>query len=58
MLPVASCRLGELINFSVELHRRGGKLVLKCQGDVVRTEPRVTDFGVAVRIIDSAMVMV
>jgi hypothetical protein len=53
----ASCALGELINFSVELHRREGKLVLKCRGDVVRTEPRNSEFGVAVRIIDSAMVM-
>jgi hypothetical protein len=57
MTPEAICALGDLICFSVELHRREGKLVLKCRGDVVRTEPRASEFGVAVRIIDSAMVM-
>jgi hypothetical protein len=58
MTSEAICALGELINFSVELRRREGTMVLKCQGDVVRTEPRASEFGVAVRIVDSAMVMI
>ena len=51
------CAPGELIDFSVELKRPGGKMMLKCQGDVVRTESRATDMGVAVRIVDSAMMI-
>ena len=51
----SSCTLGELISFSVELKRPGGTMMLKCQGDVVRTEPRATEIGVAVKIIESAM---
>ena len=47
--------LGELINFSVELKRPEGRMMLKCQGDVVRTEPRAAELGVAVKIIESAM---
>ena len=49
------CVLGELISFSVELKRPEGRMMLKCQGDVVRAEPRATDIGVAVKIIESAM---
>ena len=49
------CALGELIKFSVELKRREGRMMLRCQGDVVRTEPRAIDMGVAVRIVESAM---
>ena len=51
------CAPGDLINFSVELKRPKGRLVLKCQGDVVRMEPRATEIGVAVKIVDSAMVI-
>ena len=49
------CALGDLISFSVELKRPEGRMVLKCQGDVVRTEPRAAELGVAVKIIESAM---
>ena len=49
------CALGELINFSVELKRPEGKMMLRCQGDVVRTETRAAEIGVAVKIIESAM---
>ena len=52
------CAPGDLINFSVELKRPGGKMMLKCQGDVVRTEPRATEIGVAVKIVESAMELV
>ena len=52
------CALGELISFSVELKRPEARLMLKCQGDVVRTEPRSGMLGVAVRITDSTMKLV
>ena len=52
------CALGELISFSVELKRPEGRLMLKCQGDVVRTEPRSGMLGVAVRITNSTMKLV
>lgn len=49
------CVPGELISFSVELKRPGGTVMLKCQGGVVRTEPRATEIGVGVKFIESAM---
>jgi hypothetical protein len=49
------CAPGELISFSVELKRPEGRMKLKCQGDVVRTELRNGEMGVAVKIIDSKM---
>ena len=51
----ASCAPGESITFSVELKRPKGRMVLKCLGDIVRTETRSADIGVAVKIIESAM---
>ena len=51
----STCALGELISFSVELKRPEGRMMLKCHGDVVRTEPGIEKLGVAVRITDSAM---
>lgn len=51
----AVCVLGELISFSVELHRPDGKIMFKCRGDVIRTEPRDPMLGVAVRIVESGM---
>ena len=48
------CAPGELIRFSVELKRPEGRVKLKCQGDVVRTEPRNGEMGVAVKITESA----
>ena len=45
---------GESIYFSVELSRPGGKTMLKCRGDVVRTEEREPSLGVAVRIVESS----
>ena len=50
-----NCAPGDLISFSLELMRPKGRMMLKCQGDVVRTEPRATEIGVAVRIVKSAM---
>jgi len=51
------CMPGELINFCVELKRPGGRMVLRCQGDIVRTEPGAREIGVAVNIVESAMVL-
>ena len=51
----SSCALGELISFSVELKRPEGRMMLKCQGDVVRTELCNGMMGVAVKINESAM---
>lgn len=51
------CAPGESIDFSVELKRPKGRMLLKCQGDVVRTELRAADMGVAVKIVDSEMVI-
>jgi len=48
------CAPGELISFSVELKRPEGRMMLKCQGDVVRTELRNGEMGVAVKITESA----
>ena len=53
-----NCAPGDLISFSVELTRPKGRMMLKCQGDVVRTEPRATEIGVAVNIVESAMELV
>jgi hypothetical protein len=50
-----SCAPGQLISFAVELKRRKGTLLLKCQGDVVRMEPNANVIGIAVKIINSAM---
>ena len=52
----ASCALGNRINFTVEFDSPGGKLVLKCDGKIVRIEPRDGKIGVAVKIIKSVIV--
>jgi len=54
-IPQLICAPGDLIAFAVELERPGGKMILKCQGDVVRTEPHAAETGVAVRIVESTM---
>ena len=51
----ASYGLGNLISFTVEFDAPGGKLLLRCRGDIVRIEPRGTQVGVAVKIIESTM---
>jgi hypothetical protein len=44
--------IGEPISFSMGRKTKSGKFMLKCRGDVVRTEPRGNDVGVAVRITE------
>lgn len=48
------CKPGEPISFSIELYTPEGRIMWKCKGDVVRTEPRGSDVGVAVRVTESA----
>ncbi len=45
---------GDSIRFSIERPNGSGKVMQKCRGAVVRTEPRGDDVGVAVNIIESA----
>jgi hypothetical protein len=47
--------VGESVSFSMEMKTAGGTMMWKCRGNVVRTEPRGDDIGVAVRITESAM---
>ncbi len=44
---------GESIRFSIERRIDSGKIIQKCRGVVVRTEPRGHDVGVAARILQS-----
>ena len=46
-----------LISLTVEFDTLRGKRMLSCQGDIVRIEPRDASVGVAVRIIESTMVL-
>lgn len=54
-IAASICAPGELISFSVELKRPERRMKLKCQGDVIRTESRNGEMGVAVKINESAM---
>ena len=51
----SSYALGNLVSFTVEINAPVGKMLLKCQGDIVRIEPRGSRVGVAVKIIESTM---
>lgn len=42
--------VGQTITFSIELKAGSGRMAWMCQGEVVRTEMRGIDLGVAVRI--------
>ena len=44
--------VGESMSYSIEPETVGGKMLWKCQGDVVRTEPHDKRTGVAVRITE------
>jgi hypothetical protein len=46
---------GEPISFAIELDTATGRMMWKCQGEVVRTERLGEMIGVAVSITDSAM---
>lgn len=51
----ANLTLGATIEFSVELDTPGGKRVLKCLGQIVRTEALDHRVGAAVKILDSTL---
>jgi len=50
------CLPGESISFAIELDTAKGRMMWKCQGAVVRTEPLGDMVGVAVKITESTMV--
>jgi len=47
--------LGEKIDFVIDLDSPGGKLILKCNGEVVRIEEQNGKVGVAVKIVESSI---
>lgn len=47
--------VGSEISFSVNLETPGGKMVLRCRGEIVRVKPTNGKVGVAVKIVESAM---
>jgi hypothetical protein len=49
------CMPGEPISFAIELKTAKGRMMWKCKGAVVRTEPLGDMFGVAARITESTM---
>ena len=52
----ASYLLGNQINFTVEFDSPGGKLMLKCDGEIIRIDSREDGkIGIAVKIIESVM---
>lgn len=51
----ASYAPGNRINFTVEFDSPAGKLMLKCDGEIIRVEPRGGEVGVAVKIIESVL---
>lgn len=46
---------GQPISFAIKLHTAGGKMMWKCKGAVVRTEPREYMVGVAATITESTV---
>jgi len=53
----AADAVGNMVSLTVEFDTLRGKRMLSCQGDVVRIESRDAKIGVAVRIIESTMVL-
>ena len=49
----AAYAIGNSIRFSVDLDTPGGRMVLKCSGEIVRLEPQDERVGVAVQITES-----
>lgn len=46
---------GSEISFSIELHGPAGKMMLRCQGQIMRVEDRGGKVGVAAKIIESRL---
>lgn len=51
----ATYALGSEISFAVELDTPGGRMMLRCEGEIVRIEPRDARVGVAVKIVESTI---
>lgn len=51
----ATYAVGSEISFAVELDTPGGKMILRCKGEIVRIEPRDARVGVAVKITESTL---
>lgn len=51
----ATYALSSEIRFAVELDTPGGKMMLRCEGEIIRIEPRDKRVGVAVRIVESTI---
>ena len=51
----APFELGERVDFVIDFDSPGGKLKLKCNGEVVRVEKKNGKVGVAVKIVESLM---
>jgi len=47
--------LGQKIDFVIDLDSQGGKLILKCSGEVVRIAKKNEKVGVAVKIVESSI---
>jgi Tfp pilus assembly protein PilZ len=48
--------IGGTVDFAVELATPGGKMKMRCRGEIVRIEPREARVGVAVKITESMLV--
>ena len=51
----ASYAVGNAISFTLELQTPGGRMTLKCDGEIVRVEMRDARAGIAVKITESAI---
>ncbi len=51
----ADLAVGAAIHFTLDIDTPAGKRVLKCQGQIIRTEARDRRVGVAVKILDSTL---
>lgn len=51
----ASYAPGTTISFSVDFETPGGRMVLNCQGEIVRMERRDSRIGVGVKILESRL---
>lgn len=51
----AAYAVGNPISFAVELDAPGGRMILKCHGNIVRIVPRDDKVGVAVKITESKL---
>ncbi len=51
----SECQTGSHIEFSIDLKTPGGKLMLCCQGEVVRVEKVDQRFGLGIKILDQVI---